>query len=62
MKTLKDLGVVDTEVCCFDCSSYTYGTVTKSGCQRYINSPILVEPNIIFQCLLNGHPRVMRKG
>jgi len=62
MKTLKELGIVDTEVYCFDCSSYIYGTVTKTDCQKYINSPIPVEPNIAVQYLLNRHPRIMPKG
>ena len=61
MKTLKNLGIVDIKVYCFDCSSYIFGTMTKTDCQRYINSPIPVGPNIIVQCLLNRHPRVMRK-
>jgi len=62
LEKLQELGIVDTEVYCFDCSSYIYGTVTKTDCQKYINSPIPVEPNIAVQYLLNRHPRIMPKG
>jgi hypothetical protein len=49
MKTLKDSRIVDTEIYCFDCSRYVFGAVTKTDCQRYINSPVPVEPNFIVQ-------------
>jgi hypothetical protein len=52
MKTLKVLGIVDTEVYCFDCSNYICGTVAKTDCQRYINSPTPVEPNIVIQYII----------